>query len=174
MTFLSFIAHFISYLIFFQCSMPYFSVSDKHHDFHTNFNFIILLAFISFYLSGRPPTFPLNRLLQFLFDHSDFYYWKKLGIYHVVPPCNKARISNFHLELKDFFKTLLLLQFFFNHSDFFTRETRHIVPPCNIAGISNLHLDFQISLKRCSSFSSYSIIMIFFFTRETKAYSVIL
>ena len=65
------------------------------------------------------------------------------------------------------FKSLLLLQFLFDHSDFFTGETRHIVPPCNKAGISNFCLElqklqkFQISWKRYSSFSSYSIILKF-------------
>ena len=65
------------------------------------------------------------------------------------------------------FKSLLLLQFLFDHSEFFTGETRHIVPPCNKAGISNFCLEFQkfqkfqISSKRYSSFSSYSIILNF-------------
>ena len=65
------------------------------------------------------------------------------------------------------FKSLLLLQFLFDHSEFFTGETRHIVPPCNKAGISNFCLEFQklqkfeISSKRYSSFSSYSIILKF-------------
>ena len=65
------------------------------------------------------------------------------------------------------FKSLLLLQFLFDHSEFFTGETRHIVPPCNKAGISNFCLEFQklqkfqISWKRYSSFSSYSIILKF-------------
>ena len=65
------------------------------------------------------------------------------------------------------FKSLLHLQFLFDHSEFFTGETRHIVPPCNKAGISNFCLElqklqkFQISWKRYSSFSSYSIILKF-------------
>ena len=69
--------------------------------------------------------------------------------------------------MPDFFKTLLLLQFIFDHSEFFTEETRHIVPPYNKAGISNFCLEFQklqkfqISSKRYSSFSSYSIILKF-------------
>ena len=42
---------------------------------------------------------------------------------------------------------------------FFTRETRHLVPPCNKVGMLNFHLEFQISLKRYSSLSSYSIIL---------------
>ena len=71
------------------------------------------------------------------------------------------------------FKSLLLLQFLFNNSEFFTGETRHIVPPCNKAGISNFCLEFQklqkfqISWKRYSSYSSYSIILNFF-TGETR------
>ena len=70
-------------------------------------------------------------------------------------------------EMPDFFKTLLLLQFIFDHSEFFTEETRHIVPPYNKAGIANFCLEFQklqkfqISSKRYSSFSSYSIILKF-------------
>ena len=69
--------------------------------------------------------------------------------------------------MPDFFKTLLLLQFIFDHSEFFTEDTRHIVPPYNKAGISNFCLEFQklqkfqISSKRYSSFSSYSIILKF-------------
>ena len=65
------------------------------------------------------------------------------------------------------FKSLLLLQFLFDNSEFFTGETRHIVPPCNKAGISNFCLEFQklqkfqISWKRYSSYSSYSIILNF-------------
>ena len=65
------------------------------------------------------------------------------------------------------FKSLLLLQFLFENSEFFTGETRHIVPPCNKAGISNFCLEFQklqkfqISWKRYSSYSSYSIILNF-------------
>ena len=65
------------------------------------------------------------------------------------------------------FKSLLLLQFLFDHSEFFTGETSHIVPPYNKAGISNFCLEFQklqkfqISSKRYSSFSSYSIILKF-------------
>ena len=65
------------------------------------------------------------------------------------------------------FKILLGLQFLFNHSEIFTRKTRHIVSPCNKAGISIFHLEFQISLERHSSFSSFSIMLIFF-TRETR------
>ena len=110
-------------------------------------------------------------LLQFLFDHSEIFTGETR---HIVPPYNKARISNFCLEfqklqkyLPDFLKTLLLLQFLFDHSEIFTGETRHIVPPYNKAGISNFCLEFQklqkfqISSKRYSSFSSYSIILKF-------------
>ena len=86
----------------------------------------------------------------------------------IVPPYNKAGISNFLLripeisEIPDFFKTLLLLQFLFDHSELFTKEARHTVPPCYKAGISNFCLEFQklqkfqISSKRYSSVSSYS------------------
>ena len=65
------------------------------------------------------------------------------------------------------FKLLLLIQFLFDHSEFVTGETSHIVPPCNKAGISNFCLEFQklqkfqISSKRYSSFSSYSMILKF-------------
>ena len=74
---------------------------------------------------------------------------------HIVPPCNKAGISNFCLEFQklrkfpDFFKTLLLLQFLFDHSEIYTGETRHIVPPYNKAGISNFYLEFQKLKKNC-------------------------
>ena len=63
---------------------------------------------------------------------------------------------------------LLLLQFLFNHSEIFTGETRHIVPPYNkgrnfkflliIPEIAEILQKLQISSKRYSSFSSYSII----------------
>ena len=65
------------------------------------------------------------------------------------------------------FKSLLLLQFLFDNSEFFTGETRHIVPPCNKARIPTFCLEFQklqkfqISWKRYSSYSSYSIILNF-------------
>ena len=72
-------------------------------------------------------------LLLFLFDHSEIFTGETR---HIVPPYNKAGISNFFLlriseiaEITDFFKMLLLLQFLFNHSEIFTGETRHIVPP---------------------------------------------
>ena len=40
-------------------------------------------------------------LLQFLFDHPDFFFPDKLGIY-IMPPCNKARISIFQLDFQEF------------------------------------------------------------------------
>ena len=94
-------------------------------------------------------------LLQFLFDHSEIYTGETR---HIVPPYNKAGISNFCLELQkcrniaeipDFLKTLLLLQFLFDHSEIYTGETRHIVPPYNKAGISNFYLEFQKLQKYC-------------------------
>ena len=116
--------------------------------------------------SGQPSWMPQNSrncrnitempdflktllLLQFLFDHSEVFTGETR---HIVPPCNKAGISNFCLEFEklqkycrncNFFQTLLLLQFLFNHSEIFTGETRHIVSPCNKARISNLCLEFQ-------------------------------
>ena len=69
-------------------------------------------------------------LLQFLFDHSEIFTGETR---HIVPPYNKAGISNFFClefqklqKLQLFFKTLLFLQFLFNHSEIFTGETRHI------------------------------------------------
>ena len=109
-------------------------------------------------------------LLQFLFDHSEIFTGESR---HLVPPYNKAGISNFLLripeiaEIRDFFKTLLLLEFLFDHSEIFTGETRHIVPAYKKAGISNFCLEFQklqkfeISSKRYFSLSSYSIILNF-------------
>ena len=74
-------------------------------------------------------------LLQFLFDHSEIFTGETR---HIVPPYNKAGISNFFVlriseiaEITAFFKTLLFLQFLFSHSEIFTGETRHIVPPYN-------------------------------------------
>ena len=85
-------------------------------------------------------------LLQFLFDHSEIYTGETR---HIVPPYNKAGISNFCLEFQniaempDFLKTLLLLQFLFDHSEIFTGETRYIVSRYNKARISNFCLEFQ-------------------------------
>ena len=82
-------------------------------------------------------------LLQFIFDHSEIYTGETR---HIVPPYNKAGISNFAwnsrncrniAEMPDFLKTLLLLQFLFDHSEIYTGETRHIVPPYT-------KLEFQI------------------------------
>ena len=60
-------------------------------------------------------------LLQFLFDHSEIFTGETR---HIVPPYNKAGISNCFLlriseiaEITAFFKTLLFLQFLFNHSE---------------------------------------------------------
>ena len=112
-------------------------------------------------------------LLQFLFDHSEIYNGESR---HIVPPYNKARISNFCLEFQKlqkycrnarFLKTLLLLQFLFDHSEILTGETRYIMSPYNKARISNFCLEcqklqkFEISSKHYSSFSSYSIILKF-------------
>ena len=94
-------------------------------------------------------------LLQFLFDHSEIYTGETR---HIVPPYNKARISNFCLEFQklqkiaempDFLKTLLLLQFLFDHSEIFTGETRYIVSPYNKVTISNFCLEFQKLQKYC-------------------------
>ena len=88
-------------------------------------------------------------LLQFLFDHSEIYTGETRQL---VPPYNKAGISNFCLEFQKlqkycrnarFLKTLLLLQFLFDHSEIFTGETRYIVSPYNKARISNFCLEFQ-------------------------------
>ena len=112
-------------------------------------------------------------LLQFLFDNSEFFTGETR---HIVPPCNKAGISNFCLEFQkfveipDFLKTLLLLQFLFENSEFFTGETRHIVPPCNKAGISNFYLEFQ-KLQKFQwkwHFSSVLIRSFWNFTGETR------
>ena len=94
-------------------------------------------------------------LLQFLFDHSENYTGETR---HIVPPYNKARISNFCLEFQklqkiaempDFLKTLLLLHFLFDHSEIFTGETRYIVSPYNKVTISNFCLEFQKLQKYC-------------------------
>ena len=72
---------------------------------------------------------------------------------HIVPPCNKARISKFHVEFHNIFETLLLYQFLLNYSEIFTREMGHIVLPCGVVGISKFCVEFlkfptvQISLK---------------------------
>ena len=43
---------------------------------------------------------------------------------HIVSPCNKARISNFHPEFQEFLEMLLLLKLL-DHCDFLTRESGH-------------------------------------------------
>ena len=93
--------------------------------------------------------------LQFLFSHSEIFTRKTR---HIVPPCNKAGISNFHLEFQSSMESYSSFSSFSIRLTFFTRETRHTEPPCNIAGMSNSHLEFQefqefqISLKCYSSF----------------------
>ena len=94
-------------------------------------------------------------------QRSWWYYW------FVRRPSSSSVVRCRRPSVNFCFKSLLLLQFLFDHSEFFTGETRHIVPPCNKAGISNFCLElqklqkFQISWKRYSSFSSYSIILKF-------------
>ena len=76
-------------------------------------------------------------LLQFLFDNSEFFTGETR---HIVPPCNKAGISNFCLEFLKLQKfqwkrhfSSVLIRSFWN----FTGETRYIVWPYNKARISN-------------------------------------
>ena len=121
----------------------------------------------------RIPGIPITQdffksllLVQLLFDHSEFFTRETR---HIVPACNRVRISNFCLEFQEL-KISLKHYSLSSYSIiliFFTKETRHIVPPCNKAGISSFCLEFQIYLKCYSSFSCYSIILNFF-TRETR------
>ena len=86
--------------------------------------------------NATPPSVSYSIILKFYTGETR----------HIVPPYNKAGISNFCsefqkiAEIRDFFKTLLLLEFLFGHSEFFTGETRHIVPAYNKARISNFLL----------------------------------
>ena len=81
-------------------------------------------------------------LLQFLFNHSEFFTGETS---HIVPPCNKAGISNFCLEFQKLQKFQISWKRYssFSHSEIYTGETRHIVPPYNKARISNFCLEFQ-------------------------------
>ena len=108
-----------------------------------------------------------EKVVQFLAplttsaQRSWWYYW--LSVVRRRPSSSVVRRPSVNFC----FKSLLLLQFLFDNSEFFTGETRHIVPPCNKVGISNFCLEFQklqkfqISWKRYSSYSSYSIILNF-------------
>ena len=108
-------------------------------------------------------------LLQFLFENSEFFTGETR---HIVPPCNKAGISNFCLEFQKLQKFQISWKRYSSYSsysiilNFFAGETRHIVPPCNKAGISNFCLEFQklqkFQSKRHFSFSSYPIILKFY------------
>ena len=61
---------------------------------------VLLICPSSVVVRRRPSVnfcFKSLLLLQFLFDHSDFFTGETR---HIVPPCNKAGISNFCLELQ--------------------------------------------------------------------------
>ena len=108
-------------------------------------------------------------LLEFSFDHSEIFTGETR---HIVPPYNKARISDFCLEFQKLQKLQISSKRYSSFSSysiiliFFPDKLGiYIVSPCNKAGISNFRLDFQefqefqISLKRYSSFSSYWVIL---------------
>ena len=69
-------------------------------------------------------------LLQFILDHSEFFTGETR---HIVPPCNKAGISNFCLEFQEFQEFQISLTRYSSFSsysiilNFFTGETRHVV-----------------------------------------------
>ena len=62
---------------------------------------VLLICPSSVVVRRRPSSvnfcFKSLLLLQFLFDHSEFFTGETR---HIVPPCNKAGISNFCLELQ--------------------------------------------------------------------------
>ena len=117
-----------------------------------------------------PDFFRTLLLLQFLFDHSEFFTGETS---HIVPPYNKARIANFCLELQKLQKFQISLKRYSSFSSYliilnFLLEKLGI--QCHLsnkAGIANFCLElqklqkFQISSKRYSSLSSYSIILNF-------------
>ena len=84
------------------------------------------------------------------FDHSEIFTGETR---HIVPPYNKAGISNFCLEFQKLQKYSRNARFLDNATSplvlircilkFCTGETRYIVPPYNKAGISNFCLEFQ-------------------------------
>ena len=88
-------------------------------------------------IAEMPDFLKTLLLLQFLFDHSEFFTGETR---HIMPPCNKAGISNFCLEFQKLQKfqwkrhfSSVLIRSFWN----FTGETRYIVWPYNKARISN-------------------------------------
>ena len=83
-------------------------------DYYYYYYFLITITFISsadnvssaelmVLLIVRHPSvnfcFKSLLLLQFLFDNSEFFTGETR---HIVPPCNKAGISNFYLEFQKF------------------------------------------------------------------------
>ena len=87
--------------------------------------------------SISPPVnfhFKSLLLLQFLYIHSEFFTRETK---HIVPPCNKARISNFQFEFQISLKCYSSFSSYLNILIFYTGETRYIGPPCNKEEISN-------------------------------------
>ena len=77
---------------------PVFSSADDV----SSAELMVLLICPSSVVRRRPSVnfcFKLLLLLQFLFDHSEFFTGETS---HIVPLCNKAGISNFCLEFQKF------------------------------------------------------------------------
>ena len=75
--------------------------------------YILQLTSVHLYLSGGA-----HSLIKHMHQKA-WLYWR-----HIIPPFNKAGISNFNLKFQDFSEMLLLIQFLLDHSECFIRETR--------------------------------------------------
>ena len=162
-----------SEILHFEELKPIFSSSDPKV---SSAELMVLLICPSSVVVRRPSVnfcFKSLLLLQFLFDNSEFFTGETR---HIVPPCNKAGISNFCLEFQKLQKFQISWKRYSSYSsyskilNFLLEKTRHIVPPCNKAGISNFCLEFQklqtFQWKR--HFSSVLIRSFWNFTGETR------
>ena len=114
-------------------------------------------------------------LLYFLFDNSEIFTGETV---HIVPPCNKARISNFCLEFQEFQEFQISVKRYSSLNSyliiliFFTRKSGYIVPPCTKAGISNFHPGIPRIPRIRDFFETLLLEFLFdhseFFTRETR------
>ena len=85
---------------------------------------------------------------------------------HILPPCNKPRISKFHLEFQNIFELLLLLQSLWDISEYFHQEnlniiivqSRHFESPPRI--FQELK-DSRVSVTHYYSYRSLWVILIF-------------
>ena len=112
-----------------------------------------------------PDFFETLLLLQLLLDHSKYLTGETS---YTVPPCNKARISNFHLEFHEFQIFLKCYSFsFYLIILIFTSKSRYTVPPYNKAGISKFGLE-SLSSQFCYDFYNLLLIILIFVNHRSN------